>query len=82
MDFKAKKMIEEDVSPLRYKIFIWMAAQRIAWQSEVYSTQPNAFRATNGRDDRSHPDGLHLLPTNLVCRPTQVWSANASAIPG
>ena len=46
MDFKAKKMIEEDVSPLRYKIFIWMAAQRIAWQSEVYSTQPTAFRAT------------------------------------
>lgn len=26
MDLKAKKMIEEDVSPLRYKIFMWMAA--------------------------------------------------------
>ena len=31
MDLKAKKMIEEDASPLRCNIFIWMVTHRRCW---------------------------------------------------
>lgn len=36
----------------------------------------------SGRDNRPHPGELHLLPANLVCCTTKVWSATAATIPG